>query len=60
MLFAKIAIQDAFFHGFMYKRLFRFQRAADHMGQPLACKSRIGNKDDASQRGINRILSVMI
>ena len=30
MLFAKIAIQDAFFHGFMYKRLFRFQSGRSH------------------------------
>ena len=35
-------------------------KVADHMDQPLACKSRIGNKDDASQHGIDRILSVMI
>ena len=35
-------------------------KVADHMDQPLACGSRIGNKDDASQHGIDRILSVMI
>ena len=32
ILFAKIAIQDAFFHGFMYKRLFLLSKATDHMG----------------------------